>query len=118
MVLQIQKQKKNQEIFRSNISETTRGKWEHKPEEQKSTINNLKTFYNAREKVIKLFDDYTTIFCKAKYEAKQRKGLKILTAKQMLQRLTIAIAQLKAGSRSGNLLNEIRQIIYYLHREK
>ena len=104
MVLQIQKQKKNQEIFRSNISETTRGKWEHKSEEQKSTINNLKTFYNTREKVIKLFD--TTIFSMAKYEAKHRKGLKRLTLTQMLQRLTIAIAQIKAGSRSGNLLRE------------
>ena len=33
----------------------------------------------------------------------------------MLQRLTIA---LKAGNKSENLLNEIRQIIYSLHRSK
>ena len=39
------------------------------------------------------------------------KGLKILTPKQMLQRLPIAIAQVKAGNTSKSLLNEIKQII-------
>ena len=42
------------------------------------------------------------------------KGLKILTPKQMLQRLPLAIAQVKAGSTSESLLNEIKQIICYL----
>ena len=41
-------------------------------------------FYKAREKVITLFDYYVTIVPKAKYEAKNGKGLKILTLKQML----------------------------------
>ena len=41
--------------------------------------------------------------------------LKILTPKQMLQRLPIVPAQVKAGSTSENLLNEIRQIIYSLY---
>ena len=36
----------------------------------------------------------------------------------MLQRLPIALAQVKAGNRSENLLNEIRQIIYSLYRQK
>ena len=36
----------------------------------------------------------------------------------MLQRLPIALAQVKAGNTSENLLNEIRQIIYYMYREK
>ena len=36
----------------------------------------------------------------------------------MLQRLPIALAQVKAGSNSKNLLNEIRQIIYSLHQSK
>ena len=35
----------------------------------------------------------------------------------MLQRLPIAFAQVKAGNTYENLLNEIRQIIYYLYRE-
>ena len=44
---------------------------------------------------------------------KQEKGreLRILTPKQMLQRLPIALAQVKAASRSENLLNEILQIV-------
>ena len=44
--------------------------------------------------------------------------LKILTSKQMLQRLPIAFAQVKAGNTSENSLNEIRQIIYSLYRAK
>ena len=36
----------------------------------------------------------------------------------MLQRLPIALAQIKAGNTSENVLNEIRQIIYSLYREK
>ena len=42
--------------------------------------------------------------------------LKILTPKQMLQRLLITLAQVKAGNTSENLLNEIRQTIYSLQR--
>ena len=33
----------------------------------------------------------------------------------MLQRLLIVLAQIKAGNTSGNLLNEIKQIMYYLY---
>ena len=45
-------------------------------------------------------------------------GLKILTPNQMLKRLPIALAQIKAGNNSESLLNEIRQIAYYLYRSK
>ena len=49
----------------------------------------------------------------ANYNAKQNgKGLKILTSKQMLQRLSIALAQVKARNNSESLLNEIRLIVY------
>ena len=44
--------------------------------------------------------------------------LKVLTPKQMLQRLLIALAQVKTGNNSENLLNEIRQIIYSLYQAK
>ena len=54
----------------------------------------------------------------AKYKAKHGKGLEILTPKQMLQRLPIALAEVKAVNTSENLLNEIRQIIYYLYQGK
>ena len=42
----------------------------------------------------------------------------MLTPKQMLERLPIALAQVKAGNTSENLLNEIRKIIYSLYRAK
>ena len=48
----------------------------------------------------------------------ERTGLKILTPKQMLQRLPIALAQVKAGNNSESLLNEIRQIVYSLYQSK
>ena len=41
-------------------------------------------------------------------------GIKILTPKQLFQRLPIALTQVKAGNTSENLLNEIRQIMYSL----
>ena len=44
--------------------------------------------------------------------------MKILSPKQMPHRLPIALAQVKAGNTSENLLNEIRQIIYSLYRAK
>ena len=50
----------------------------------------------------------------AKYKAKYGSGLRILTPKQMPQGLPIV--QVKAGNIFENLLNQIRQIIYYLYR--
>ena len=46
------------------------------------------------------------------------KGLKILTPQQMLSRLPISLAQLKAGNNSEKLKNEIRQLLYSLYRSK
>ena len=48
----------------------------------------------------------------------QGKGLKILTPNQMLSRLPISLAQLKAGNNSEKLKNEIRQLLYSLYRSK
>ena len=45
-------------------------------------------------------------------------GLKILTTQQMLSRLSISLAQLKAGNDSQKLKNEIRQLLYSLYRSK
>ena len=51
-------------------------------------------------------------------ELKKGKGLKILLPKQMLQRLSIALPQIKAGNNSDSLLNEIRQTAYSLYQSK
>ena len=74
--------------------------------------------YNAREIDIKLFDDYSTIVSEAKHASFHGKKLKILTSKQIIHRLAIALAQIKAGNTSENLLNEIPQIICHLYRAK
>ena len=47
-----------------------------------------------------------------------RLSLKILTDKQMLQKLSIALEQVKAGNTSENLLNGFRRIIYSLYSTK
>ena len=52
------------------------------------------------------------------YDSKQGTVLKILTPKQMLQRLPIPLAQIKAGNNSKSLLNEVRQIVYSLYKSK
>ena len=53
------------------------------------------------------------------YQVKQDKtngiGLETLSPKQMLQRLPIALAQVKEGNNWEGLLNEIRQIVYSLY---
>ena len=55
----------------------------------------------------------------AKIQAKQEgEGLKILTPNQILKRLPIALAQIKAVNNPESLLNEIRQIVYSLYRSK
>ena len=71
--------------------------------------------YKSQEDVTRLFNDYSSIVSEAIPEEKYGQGLKILTTQQMLQRLLIALAQVKAGNTSGNLLNEIKQIIYSLY---
>ena len=55
---------------------------------------------------------------KGAYDAKHKKGLKILTPKQILQKFPIALTRIKTGKTSENVLNGIRQIIYSLYRAK
>ena len=93
-----------------------------KTAEQREVIDNLNKFYKSREEVINFFRDYIEMLSDANYNAKQNEtkgtGPKILTPKQMLQRLPIALAQVKAGNNSESLLNEIRQIVYSLYQSK
>ena len=56
--------------------------------------------------------------CNSKQKRTEEKELKILTPKQMPQRLPIALAQVKAGNNSEGLLNEIRQIVYFLYQSE
>ena len=74
--------------------------------------------YKSRKAAIKLSDNYSSIISEAKYRSIHGNGLKILISKEMLRRLPIALAQVKAGNTYENLLNEIRQIIYSVYRTK
>ena len=109
----------SQNEFLNKLHNTKTGR---KTLEQEKIINNLEKFYLSREEVINFFADSTEMLSNANYNAKQNetkgKGLKILTPKQMLQRFPIALAQVKAGNNSENLLNEIRKIIYSLYQSK
>ena len=111
--------KNKQNEFLNKLSNIKIGK---KTTEQKKVIKNIEKFYLSREDDINFFRDYIEMLSDANYDAKQNetkgKGLKILTPKQMLQRLPIALAQVKAGNNSESLLNEIRQIVYSLYQSK
>ena len=90
----------------------------NKNDNQKRTLANINVFYNARENAIKFMRDYGRMILEAREQAlveQYGKGLKILTPNQMLKRLPIALAQVKAGNNSESLLNEIRQIVYSLY---
>ena len=93
----------------------------NKNNNQKRTLANINVFYNARDNAIQFIHDYGRMILEAKDQALKEKfgeGLKILTPSQMLKRLPIALAQVKAGNNSESLLNEIRQIVYSLYRSK
>ena len=74
--------------------------------------------FKARNKAIKFFDDYASMVSEAKNKATEGTGLKILTSKKMLQRLPIALAQVKVGNNSEFLLNEIKKVVYSLYQSK
>ena len=74
---------------------------------KRDTYGSVNELYEGRELTINAFK--SGIFST---KAKKGERLKILTPKQMLQWLPIALAQVKAGNSSEKLLNEIRKIMY------
>ena len=109
--------KNNQEKFKSYLGEIKKGNNKHKSKEQRNTSFNIEMLYKARNEAITFYDYYSLMMSEAKTKARATKGtgLKISTPKQMLRRLPIALAQVKAGNNSESLLNEIRQIVYSLY---
>ena len=104
----------------SDFNMKTKSKSDVKKQEKENVEKNLYNFYEGREMVLNAF--------KSKIFLTKSKGsgilnanhskLKILTPKQMLKRLPIALAQVKADNNSENLLNEIIQIVYSLYQSK
>ena len=66
------------------------------------------------ESIVKIVE----VILKFNKQDQEGKSLKILTPNQMLSRLPITLAQLKAGNNSEKLKNEIRQLLYSLYRSK
>ena len=72
----------------------------NKTQEQRKTLANLNTVFNGRNEAIEFYNDYSSMILEAKKKAAEEQigtWLKILTPKQMLQRLPIALGQVKAG---------------------
>ena len=89
---------------------------DQKTKKQKNALYNIEMLYKTSNKVTEFVDDYSSMVSEAKLKVTKGRRLKILTPKQMFQRLTIALAQVKADNNSQSLLNENRQIIYSLYR--
>ena len=76
-------------------------------EDRKSAIEKKEQIINIAERILYF------------YQLEQPgSGLKIITLNQMLSRLPISLAQLKAGNNSEKLKNKIRQLLYSLYRSK
>ena len=89
-----------------------------KKDYSKETADYLQYMEEQEKSQKKFSDDYDgsgsgNVVSKAKGT-----GLKILTNKQMLNRLPILLAQIQAGNNSNKLKNEARQILYSLYRSK
>ena len=77
------------------------------PKDEVSKVKENEKIIDIVERILELNND-----------KESGKGLKILTPDQMLSRLPITLAQLKAGNNSEKLKNEIRQLLYSLYRSK
>ena len=66
------------------------------------------------DKIVKIVEE----FLKFNKQYQEGQGIKMLTPNQMLSRLPISLAQLKAGNNSEKLKNEITQLVYSLYRSK
>ena len=105
---------------------------ETKGEVNEVRVDSIKEVLSKLQRII----DYTSKYKEFKFEENEKiidiierilyfnqlnqsgQGLKILAPSQMLSRLPISLAQLKAGNNSEKLKNEIRQLLYSLYRSK
>ena len=117
----IEEAKESQKDFINYLKMIRKGM---KNQEQEKTLANLNMLFNGRNDAINFIEGYGSMILEAKRKVaeclkeQERTGLKILTPKQLLQRLLIALAQVKAGNNSDYLLNEIRQIDCSLNQFK
>ena len=81
----LKKVEEDQKMFKSSLGVITSGYSISKSDSQLNTIKNIKSFYNSRQRVIDLFNDYSKTrseaLCETKQEETKGTGLKILTPK-------------------------------------
>ena len=97
---------------RQNIQKTFAPSSPPKKDYSKETANYLKYMEEEKKGQKRFSDDYDSNGWSS------GSGLKILTNRQMLNRLPIFLAQIQAGNNSKSLKNEVRQILYSLYRSK
>ena len=98
-----------------NFRKQVKPKNTEKKQQKEDVPENLYDLFEGRERVLNAFDSKIFPIKIKDTGFSDHSNFKVLTLKQMLQRLPIALARVKAGNTSENLLNEIRQFIY-LHR--
>ena len=102
--------------FKSKLSNIKiRGK---KPNKHKNEVKNITNVYDAPDEVIKFYRDYWIMIFNARYDTENRKVLKILLSKQILQKFGIALAHLKIGSTSVNLLKEVHHVLHSFYHAR
>ena len=108
---------KRQNQLLSKISNVKIGK---KTDNHKKVINNLNNFYILEKKLLIFLETMEKWFLMQPINQNKMKLREkdLSTPKQMLQRLPISLAQVKAGKNSESLLNDIRQIVYSLYQSK
>ena len=98
-----------------DFMKNTKPKDPEQKELKSDVLNSVRALVKGRELMYNAFRG--GIFHRLE-KSQKGEGLKILTPNQMLKRLPIALAQVKAANNSESLLNEIRQIVYSLYRSK
>lgn len=91
-------------MFKLNLNNKVRQRY--KLEDQESAFQNIEIHYDAREKFIKWFDDYSVISSEAIRNTIYGEGIIILTSKQILNGLATSLAQVNQVIYL-NILNEM-----------
>ena len=91
-----------------------------KKQKKQDILKSLYPLFDGRERVLDVFESgiFPIKIEGTDFSDFDHYNLKILNRQQMFQRLPIALAQVKAGNTSENLLKEIGQIIHSLYRAK
>ena len=103
-----------------NFRKNTKPRSQEKKQEKEIVLKNLYNFFEGREKILDAFESkiFSIKSKGAGILSSDHSKLKVLTPKQMLQRLPIALAQVKAGNNLESLLNKVRHIVYSLYQSE